>query len=410
MARDHARLYLSIWTDEDFRVLSTPAKLLYLHLCSQDKLSYAGVHSLTPKRWARAHPDLGVEGVRAALGELDAARFVVIDHDTEELLVRSFIRRDELWRQPNMLRAALRVAFEIESPILRAALAAELLRLPAEITGPAPAVAARELGTTAATLPAGVKAAFDTRPRRTCPPTTTTPDAPAEIPEVPRAIEPARTPSPTPSGNPSPNPSAMDLGEGSRERETGEPRLTLEDQGGVPARTRVSAHSREAAPVPDERQADAEPVSARQSRRVEAERLVTVHTPAQPRRVRDRLRGEVIGLLAEGVEPAVIAAGLRAWSCKRLPVSWLPELVAEHQRAAVVGAAPEQRARAVAAAEGIERIRADAIAEDDRSPVGLAVRELPAHADPDTLDAVLAHALAATMAFDGRGELARARA
>ncbi|MBM7771754.1 hypothetical protein JOD54_001958 [Actinokineospora baliensis] len=392
MARDHARLYLDIWDDEDFLALSTPAKLMYLFLFSQRRLTYAGMLDVAVRRWAKSHPDLGLDGVRAALAELDAARFVVVDQDTEELLVRSFVRRDELWRQPNTLRAALRTAFEIVSPILRASLARELRRLPVEITGPAPVVAARELEAGARALPASVMAAMAQRPRRTD--KTSEPPAPTPVEAEPARQSPVDT-----SGNPSPNPSeippARAEGEGSRERGTGVDPLALVDQeGGDPTRDARDTRARE---TPDD---DQHAGSRRQRRRAEAERLVTVHTPEQPRRVRERLRAEVIELLREDVEPAVIAAGLRAWSGKRLPVSWLPELVAEHQRAALLAAAPAQRAQAVTAAESIERMRTDAIADDDRSPVGLAVRELPDHADPATLHALVADALAATFPAD----------
>ncbi|CRK55458.1 Phage protein [Alloactinosynnema sp. L-07] len=395
MARDHARLSLHIWTDTDFQPLSTPAKLLYLFLVSQPKLSYAGVLDLAVKRWARAHPDLGFDGVRAALGELDAAEFVVIDHDHEELLVRSFVRNDELWKQPNVLRAALRVAFDIESTMLRRALAAELRRLPVEVTGPAPTVAADELEAGARELPPSVKAAFTVRgsaravvdhPAPPTPPLATGPADALTSETVEAERSPWSEPPPTPSGNPSPIPSAMDLGEGSRERGTSRGPVPVDRKVGVPAPAsppaREGTHACEA------------PGSRRAVRRVEADRLVAVHVPALPGRVLARLRGEVIGLLAEQVPAAAVAAGLREWSGKRLPVTWLPELVGEHQRAALTTAPAAERRRAVVAAEGFERLRADAVADDDRSPVGLAVRgELPTHATPADLDALLVAAL-----------------
>lgn len=410
MARDHARLYVHIWTDPDFIELSAVAKLIYLQLLSQPKLAYSGVLDLAAKRWARSHPDLDVATVRAALSELDAARFLVVDQETEEVLVRSFIRRDELWKQPNMLRGALRVAFEIVSPILRAALARELRRLPAGITGPAPAVAATELENGARELPASVMAAMEvpgigraTKSR-----------APAAPIRTNRAAVPSPNPLANPSGNPSGNPSAKDLGEGSRERETGEPVLpSVDEKVGVPALapTRAGAHPRprEDEPAADDTTTNAENAgtesgSVRQARRAEAERLVTVHCPEQPRRVVAALRGQVIGLLREGIEPAVIAAGLRVWAGKTLPPTWLPELVGELMRARAVPVDPKSRRRELAVAQTFEQIRADAIAEDDQSPVGLAARgELPAHADAATLQRLLDQALAATVATDPAG-------
>ncbi len=413
MARDHARLDLHIWSDEDFRDLSTVAKLVYVQLISQPKLSYAGVLDLAVKRWTRAHPDLDAAAMRAALAELHAARFVLVDYDTEELLIRSFVRNDQLWKQPNVLKGALKAAFEIESPLLRRALAVELRRLPVAVTGPAPAVAATELEASARELPASVKSAMSVRGS-----TRTTPAAPAEPVTTPAAepvFEPAANPSANPSPNPSVNPSPQVGGEGSREMETGELPLTLrETKVGVPARTPASAgtptRTREAVPVA-EVSADASAVagvdreleasSARQLRRLEAERLVTLHSPRQPQRVLDRLRGEVIGLLRDEVEPAAIAAGLRLWAGKRLAASMLPELVGEVMRAHTTTATPEARQRERTMAATWETIRADAIAEDDQSPIGLAVRgELPAHADAATLDAILERALNETAGLD----------
>ncbi|MER5262276.1 hypothetical protein ABTZ99_09375 [Actinosynnema sp. NPDC002837] len=408
MARDHARLYVHIWTDPDFIELSAVGKLIYLQLLSQPKLAYSGVLDLAAKRWARSHPDLDVATVRAALSELDAARFLVVDQETEEVLVRSFIRRDELWKQPNMLRGALRVAFDIVSPILRAALARELRRLPAQITGPAPAIAATELENGARELPASVMAAMEVpgigrtaKSRAQARPTT---------PAAHATTTPSGMPTANPSATPSGNPSAKDLGEGSRERETGEPVLaSVDEEVGVPAPARTGARPRDGRPstaeVRDERP---ESGSVRQARRAEAERLVTVHCPTQPRQVVAALRAQVIGLLREGIEPAVIAAGLRVWAGKTLPPRWLPDLVGELMRARRVPTDAKSRQRELAVAQTFEQIRADAIADDDRSPVGLAARgELPAHADTATLQRLLDDALATTIATEPADEDAR---
>jgi hypothetical protein len=406
VARDHARIYLSIWNDPDFINLSALAKLVFVQLLTQQKLTYAGALDVSVKRWTRSHPDQDADSVRAALAELDAARFVVVDHDRDELLVRSFIRRDELYKQPNMLRGALRTAFDIESPLLRRALAVELRRLPMEITGPAPAVAAKELEAGALALPASVKAAMSVRgSSRTAP---APPEAPAADQAAPPLVDTTGTPSPNPSGTPSANPSAKGRGVGSGELESGEFRpAVVEKQGGVPAPAPAPASTR-----PRTREADLavpapcagvpeklEHGSVRQKRRAEADRLVTTYCPQQPSQVLDRLRGQVIGLLRDGIEPAVIAAGLRQWAVKRLPATFLAELVAELMRANVVPSTAQDRQRDLALVRNIEAMRANAIADDDTTPVGLAVRgELPEHADAEALHEILERALAETAA------------
>jgi hypothetical protein len=405
VARDHARIYLSIWNDQDFIRLSALAKLVFVQLLTQQKLTYAGALDVSVKRWTRSHPDQDADTVKAALAELDAARFVVVDHERDELLVRSFIRRDELYKQPNMLRGALRTAFDIESPLLRRALAVELRRLPAEITGPAPAVAARELEAGALMLPASVKAAMSVRgTSRTTP---AAPEPAAVEQPAPPLVDATENPSPNPSGipspNPSANPSAKGRGEGSGERESGKSRpAVVENQGGVrapaPAHVGTRPRTREddpAVPAPCAGVAeDLEHGSVRQKRRAEADRLVTTYCPQQPRQVLDKLRGQVIGLLRDEIEPAVIAAGLRQWATKTLPATFLAELVAELMRANVVPSTAQDRQRDLALVRNIEAMRANAIADDDTTPIGLAVRgELPEHADADALHAVLDRAL-----------------
>src|SRR5690606_35065311 len=57
-------------------------------------------------------------------------RFIVVDYDTEELLIRSFIRNDGVWKQPKVLAIALEEAEQVASPRLRRAIAVELKRLP----------------------------------------------------------------------------------------------------------------------------------------------------------------------------------------------------------------------------------------------------------------------------------------
>lgn len=127
---DYSKLYTAIWADRDFTALSGDAQRLYLLLLSQESRSLAGVLPLTIRRWAALAGDTTVESITAALHELAAARFVVIDWNTDELLIRTFIRNDELYRQPNVLKGALREAQQVLSAALRWALHSELLKLP----------------------------------------------------------------------------------------------------------------------------------------------------------------------------------------------------------------------------------------------------------------------------------------
>lgn len=130
MARTHGKIFCSIWNDRDFRALDRVTQGMYAFLVSQDRLDYAGVLQITLRSWASTAEGLTVGEVEDTLDVLEKHRFIVIDRDTEELMVRAYVRRDELWRQPKMMLAVVAAAQRIQSPRLRLALLAEIDRLP----------------------------------------------------------------------------------------------------------------------------------------------------------------------------------------------------------------------------------------------------------------------------------------
>lgn len=130
MARAFGRILSSIWDDRDFLNLDSEAQRLYTFLVSQPNLNHAGLLPLTVRRWAAKAKGLTAQQVCKSLADLDAARFLVVDEDTEEVLVRSFVRRDEVYKQPRVMGAAVSGALEISSRRLRRALIAEMGRLP----------------------------------------------------------------------------------------------------------------------------------------------------------------------------------------------------------------------------------------------------------------------------------------
>lgn len=93
MSRTFGKLLCTIWADPDFLALSPNAKVLYAAFVSQDDISAAGVLPLTERRWRR-WIDGTPSSVSGALDELLRGRFVVVDDDTAEVWVRSFIRHD----------------------------------------------------------------------------------------------------------------------------------------------------------------------------------------------------------------------------------------------------------------------------------------------------------------------------
>lgn len=122
MARSYAKLLVEIWDPTgDFRDLTEGAQRLYMMLISHPQLTAAGVIPLQSRRWAGTAKDLTERKVERYLAELEAhpSRKVLIDRDTEEVLVRAFIRRDGGANNPNIGKAIRGAINNIESKGLR---------------------------------------------------------------------------------------------------------------------------------------------------------------------------------------------------------------------------------------------------------------------------------------------------
>lgn len=126
MANALGLIHESIWRDEDWRLLSRGAQALYMQLLSQKEVDCAGVQPLMPTKWAKGCAGLTIAQVMADLEELQQHRFVYYDEDTDETLIRTYIRNSNVMKVPNMRKSARRAATLVASPKIRAALAAEL--------------------------------------------------------------------------------------------------------------------------------------------------------------------------------------------------------------------------------------------------------------------------------------------
>lgn len=129
MARDHARLFIRIWADDEFVAMTENAQHKYMLLMSQAGANWAGVLDLRSKRWVRLASDTTAASLDKGLHELASAEFVAIDEDSEEVLIRSFMRANEVYKQPNVFKNALNAARQVQSAKLRAILAAELRKI-----------------------------------------------------------------------------------------------------------------------------------------------------------------------------------------------------------------------------------------------------------------------------------------
>jgi hypothetical protein len=123
MARSYAPIYTSIWQDETFTALSVEAQRLFFLINSQPDISHCGVIVLNERRWAKWASNTSVEAIRSALGQLHAARFVLLDEGTDEVLVRSYMAHNKVLAQPKINVAAANQWPGIHSTRLRRTIA-----------------------------------------------------------------------------------------------------------------------------------------------------------------------------------------------------------------------------------------------------------------------------------------------
>lgn len=136
MAREFAKIRTNIHGDEDWRNTTGAEKLLYYTLLSHPTLSYAGVVDWRPNRIAPL-VDLSwtAETVETVAKALEARHLIVTDDDSEEVLVRSFIKHDGVLKQPR-LAVSMVSAFEATaSTFLRQVIAHEVQKLRADEPG-----------------------------------------------------------------------------------------------------------------------------------------------------------------------------------------------------------------------------------------------------------------------------------
>lgn len=128
MARTYARLSCDGVRDPDWLTLGPGPQWLYVVLLRQVKLSLCGHLDYHPSRWCAA-AGVTTEQVERWLDDLAAKRYVVVDRDTDEVLIRSFAKHDltpgmlsakviaGLWSQwTTLLSATLRAVFVTECP------------------------------------------------------------------------------------------------------------------------------------------------------------------------------------------------------------------------------------------------------------------------------------------------------
>jgi hypothetical protein len=130
MAREFARVLLSVWNDDDgWKMLNSVDHDVFVALLTSPDLSWCGVAPLLPQRLVEFSADLTLRKVHNSIRALEAARLVVTDDKTGEILVRSYVRHDGVMAKPNIVKAMLRARSKVRSESIRDAIDAELNRI-----------------------------------------------------------------------------------------------------------------------------------------------------------------------------------------------------------------------------------------------------------------------------------------
>jgi hypothetical protein len=127
--KDHARINLDIWGDEDWLDLTPPAQHLYFVLWTSPQLSYCGTGDWRPAKIAAKAKGWTPAQVEAAAAELSERLFLLIDTDTEEFILRSWMKHDGLWRTPNMAVSMANARADLASRALRGVVVFEVLKI-----------------------------------------------------------------------------------------------------------------------------------------------------------------------------------------------------------------------------------------------------------------------------------------
>lgn len=129
MANAAALINEGLWRkDKAFQALPRLAQCTFLQVLSQKDLDCAGVLTLYLELLAKGCNELTVDQLEADFATLETARFLFVDYDTDELLIRSYVRLVSV-KSPNAWKSAFKSARLVVSEKIRHELAAELRRL-----------------------------------------------------------------------------------------------------------------------------------------------------------------------------------------------------------------------------------------------------------------------------------------
>lgn len=129
MARDYAKTNLTIWQDPEWRALPWPAQHVYKMFWEHPGLSYCGVVDWRPSKMIGWGAGWTREDLAALTDCLRARHFLVVDEDTEECLIRSWIRFDGVIKQPRLAVSMCNAFGAVGSNEIRGVIVDELRKL-----------------------------------------------------------------------------------------------------------------------------------------------------------------------------------------------------------------------------------------------------------------------------------------
>lgn len=119
MARSYARIDVQRFHDEDWRALTLPQKAVFDMMLTHPKLSLCGALDLKYGSLCGYAPELDVDALSGILDALVDARFIAVDWDTDEAVIRTFVRHDGVLQNQNLGRGMWSAWVAVESPTLR---------------------------------------------------------------------------------------------------------------------------------------------------------------------------------------------------------------------------------------------------------------------------------------------------
>jgi hypothetical protein len=129
MPRKYARLHVTIWQDSEYQELDPYHQGVYSALIAYPNVSWCGVIDYIPKRLTIFSDSMTASGLALAVEVLEKHNFVYVDEDTDELVIRTFIRHDGVMHQKNMGKAMITALRKVQSVYIQNIVLGELINL-----------------------------------------------------------------------------------------------------------------------------------------------------------------------------------------------------------------------------------------------------------------------------------------